>query len=52
MALTAYDFEPAQSEAFAAFRDRLYQNDRNWIPPLRTEVRARFSPTFPSGALS
>ncbi len=47
MALTAYDFEPAQSEAFAAFRDRLYQNDRNWIPPLRTEVRARFSPTFP-----
>lgn len=47
MAIQSFDFDGELSAAFATFREDLYRNDCNWIPPLRPAFLAQFQPAFP-----
>jgi hypothetical protein len=47
MAIQSYEFDAELSAAFAGFRDDLYRNDFNWIPPSRPVLLAQFAPAFP-----
>jgi hypothetical protein len=47
MAIQSFEFDAGLSAAFAAFREDLYRNDFNWIPPLRPAFLEQFAPAFP-----
>jgi hypothetical protein len=38
---------PAQSELFLDVPTRVYANDPNWVPPLRSDVTKQFAPSNP-----
>ena len=40
-------FDPILIDAFVRFGFGLYRGDANWIPPLREDLYAQFSPEFP-----
>lgn len=46
MAIQSYEFDAGLSAAFAAFREDLYRDDSNWIPPLRPAFLEQFAPEF------
>jgi len=46
MAIQSFEYNPELSAAFATFRDELYRDDPNWIPPLRRGLLAQFTPDF------
>ena len=47
MSLKSFDFEPDSLGSFVELPYRLYRNDANWIPPLRSLVLLDLQPTNP-----
>jgi hypothetical protein len=47
MAIHSFEFDAAQSAAFAALREKLYVDDCNWIATPRAAFLRQFAPEFP-----
>ena len=46
MAIQSFEFDAERSAAFAAFRDELYRDDRNWVVSPRPAFLNQFAPEF------
>ncbi len=47
MALEAFTFDAARSEAFLRLGYHAYRDDPDWVPPLEADLRAQLEPSFP-----